>query len=199
MSVEPTTSYVMTYDVCSYRMRYLMLWATHSRFSASYPMRYRIRYSIQCFIWFKFWGPNGLSWAWMTSASFADSYSDCSITGTVPVLLHKPDSIATPCFPIPPRLANPPISEYQACPGICFRFTGLQPGVAAQHAENCSMPCHRAATTAAARAQQAAASVKCSRHEFVTLLILEFVYMQGSSVNRGVLNLGKFRSIQNTT
>jgi hypothetical protein len=54
----------------------------------------------------------------LTSASFADSYSDCSITGTLPVLLQQPDSIATPCFPIPPRLASPPIT---GLPWNCFR------------------------------------------------------------------------------
>jgi hypothetical protein len=29
----------------------------------------------------------GSEWPALTSASFADSYSDCSITGTLPVLL----------------------------------------------------------------------------------------------------------------
>ena len=72
-------------------------------------MRYRIRYRIQCFICFKF----------LTSASFADSYSDCSITGTLPVLLQQPDSIATPCFPIQPRLASPPIT------GLPWNFLGV--------------------------------------------------------------------------
>ncbi len=137
MSVNPTTSYVMTYDVvCSNCMRYRMFWAIHRRFSARHRMRYRIRYRIRCFIWFKFWGPNGLPWAWMTRASFADSYSHCSITGTLPVLLQQPDSIATPCFPIPPRLAP----QYQARPGIFFRFTGLQPGAAPQKVGNSSHP-----------------------------------------------------------
>jgi hypothetical protein len=169
------TLYVMTYEVvCSHCKRYSMFWATHCSFSAPYSMLYRIWYGIRCFIWFKLWGLNGLPWAWMTSASFAYSsrYADCSITGTLPVLLQQPDSIATSCLLIQPRLASPPIS---GLPWNYFRFPGLQLGAAAQHAENCStgMLCHCTATTAAARAQQAAASVRCARHEFVTLLILE--------------------------
>jgi hypothetical protein len=55
------------------------------------------------------------------------------------------------------------------------------PGAAALHTEKCSMLCHCVATTAAARAQQAADSVICARHEFVILLILELVHMQGWS------------------
>ncbi len=125
----------------------------------------------------------GSEWPALTSASFADSYSDCSITGTLPVLLQQPDSIATPCFPIQPRLASTPIT---GLPCIFFRGSpgcnpAPPPGAAAPHAVNCSMLRHCTPTTAAARTQQAAESVICARHEFVTLLILELVHMQGWS------------------
>jgi hypothetical protein len=61
----------------------------------------------------------GSEWPALTSASFADSSSDCSNTGTLPVLLQQPDSIATPCFPIQPRLASPPIT------GLQWNFLGV--------------------------------------------------------------------------
>jgi hypothetical protein len=91
--------------------------------------------------------------------------------------------IATPCFPIQPRLASPPITGlpwnyFRGLPGC---NPAPPPGAAAQHAEKCSMLCHCAATTAAVRTQQAADSVICARHEFVTLLMLELVHMQGWS------------------
>ncbi len=90
-------------------------------------------------------------------------------TGTLPVLLQQPDSIATPCFPIQPRLASAPIT---GLPWNCFRGSlgcnlAPPPGAAAQYAENCSMLCHCVATTAAAHTQQAVDSVICARHEYV--------------------------------
>ena len=64
-------------------------------------------------------------------------------------LLQQPDSIATPCFPIPPRLASAPITGlpcnfFRGSPGC---NPAPPPGAAAPHAEYCSMLCHCAATT----------------------------------------------------
>jgi hypothetical protein len=81
-----------------------------------------------------------------TEVEWSDSCSDCFIAATLPVLLQQPDSIAMPCFPIPPRPANPlpPRSCLPPAPAFSLCSLGCNP---AHHAENCGMLCRYAATT----------------------------------------------------